>query len=387
MQDGRIKVGNRWLNPLALSAFHLIHYERTGNGAEVDSQLDEAERNGINVVVVFDVTSFQFRIHPDQPGWKEARATVCKKARDRNLWVWLKGTDFGKLGMTQTELRAYVGEKAEFCLATDNVIPELLNEAYNEQFSGMSEVDDPDLLELAKIFRQKAPGVAFCISSPADGDDVDASAEMLERHKRIAALCDIHNQHNSRKEDPARWSREVDHMKGMIDIRALIGDNALLLIEPKGCASVRDVPIGGGKTYRRFGEEDSERIAAQLFVGMMIGGVCYHRIKEQDPGTPNIEACLVAAKIPCSPDFKFYNAGTGGNSPIGQFTGYEKVRCLSNGREAWVCGYGRDLQNATLEWRLGFQPEEPFQYRTPPQSDDERRERGECHLIRATRPT
>lgn len=352
VERGRFRSGDRWWPAVGLSAFHLVHYERVGDVGQVESQLDLAASSGCTFVRVFDITTFLYDVHPRHAGHWDALARVCERAAQRGLYVWLSGTDFARTIPAQHDRLAYVRDKARFCREHDNTICEIVNEAW--QFGGFSEVDDPRLLELGDIWREYAPLVPYALSSPADGDSVDASEEMLERQKRIAPHVDILNQHPSRKEDPSRWSREVDHIKAMDDIRKRVKPHqpALVLVEPKGCASRRDVPLPNGGTYRRFGPEDADRIRAMLLVGAMVGGIAYHRIPEQDPGTPAIEACRIAARIPCSPDFRFSNAGTPG-APVGRFSGFEKVRCLSDGSEHWVVGYGQHGRPTDVEWRVG----------------------------------
>ena len=64
-----------------------------------------------------------------------------------------------------------------------------------------------------------------------------------------------------------------------------------------------------------------------------------------------------AADIPHGPEWQFINAAIGG-SPVVGYDGFEKVRPMTNGPEAWACAYG--LSKGTIRWADGFRPEKVY---------------------------
>jgi hypothetical protein len=336
-----------------ISEFSGAHLCRTGNAGEFERRLDRAAAARRNGARVFLMARNLFDLSPMQPGYWDAATRAVDLAAARGLYTETCLFPDAQMVMPSADdRRALVTDYGAWCRAHVSVLPSLANEA---GANGWDSVTDPALLELADRFADAYGSRDFLIG---DVPDVvtDGQEPLRGRLLTLAARSSVLSVHDDRAEDAARFARWVDHLKGLAEYRDAVKGCALYHGEPMGMASVRDVPIGNGKTYRRENRAEA-LVAATCIAAITQTGFCTHYISEQDDTVPGLMESAIAADIPQGPDWRFINAAIGG-SPVTGFSGWEKVRPSTNGAEAWACAYG--LSKGTITWADGFIPEKVF---------------------------
>lgn len=357
MIDGRFSNAAGFLGIRAISEFDAIHRIRVGDVADVERRFDRAAAARRNVVRVFMMARNLFDLSPSQQGYWEAAAKCVELAAARGLYVEpCLFPDAQHVLPDAGDRRALVQRFAAFCREHVSVIPQLANEP---SFNGFSGATDPALLDLAEAFAAAYGSRDFSIGDPPDVVESESGGEPLGGFLEVlAGRSNILVLHGDRAEDPGRFGRWIDHLKGFTDFRSrsALRGRALWHDEPMGVAGMRDVPIVGGRMYRR--EHRAEALVAAACCSAIFQiGFTTHYISAQNDTIPGLEESAIAADIPQGPDWRFINAAIAG-SPVVGFSGFEKVRPSTNGRDAWACAYGH--QKGSIEWAPGFQPVRVF---------------------------
>jgi hypothetical protein len=349
--DGRFANNAGFLGLRFVSEFSAAHLCRTGNEGEIVRRFDRnaaARRNGVRWLMM---ARNLFDLAPSQPGYWEAQSRAVQLAAERGLYAEpCLFADAQMVMPNRDDRRALVRDYAGWCRAHVSVVPQLSNEPAQ---NGWIDVLDPTLLELADLFAEEYGSRDFSIGDPPDVVQAESGEPLAGRLVTLAARSRIIVIHGDRTEDSGRFARWVDHLKGFADFRDTVRGCALWHDEPMGMASVRDVPLGNGKFYRRENRGEA-LVAAACIAAVIQAGFTTHYISEQNDMVPGLAESAIAADIPQGPDWRFINAAISG-SPVTGFTGFEKVRPSTNGREAWACGYG--LTKGAITWADGFRPE------------------------------
>lgn len=354
--QGRFRNDDGFLGIHAISEFSAVWLVLNGREDELRRRLSRAASARRNVARVFMMASNLFSLSPFMPGYWTAVERAVMIAAEYGIYLELCLFADAQMVMPDAADRErQVQLFATYCAKRSSVIPQLCNEPNQ---NGFSDATDPALLTLADRFAQVYGSRDFSIGDPPDdveeatGEPLGGRLETLAQHSTMLVL------HDSRKEDPARFARWVDHLKGMHDFRSRssLRNVAFWHDEPMGMAGVRDVPLGNNRTYRREDRADA-LIAAACVAAVTQSGFTTHYISEQNDVIPGLEESAIAADIPQTPEWQFFNAGTGG-SPVTAFTGFEKVRPSTNGREAWAIAYGQ--QKGSISWASGYNPERVY---------------------------
>jgi hypothetical protein len=331
----------------AISEFSAAHLCRTNQESEFIRRLSRAHANGLNAIRVLSMADILFRLNPRQTGYWAALERVVRLSAERSMYVCLDAFADAQIVMPNVaEQRDFLTDWAAFVVAHTNVLPNLTNEARK---NGWSEADDPALLQLAAQFKSKAPGIAFSISDPLDGDTLEESAETTRILKMLAGLAPIAVLHPSRKEDITIWRRWLNHERGFAEVD--LGGCFKFVQEPMGAASTR-------QPGRRDNDPEAQ-LAGACIAAVCQMGYCYHYISEQDDAVPGLNLLHFANLIPQRAGMSPRNAGTAG-APVGAFTGFDKIRCCTDGREAWAVGYGPDVWDGRAEWLGNWRPIEVY---------------------------
>ena len=353
--DGRVANDAGFTGIYAISEFSAAHLCRTGHEGEIVRRFERAAAARRNVARFFMMARNLFDLAPSQPGYWDAQTRAVTLAAAHGLYAEpVLFADAQDVLPNPADRRALVKDYAAWCRAHVSVLPALTNEP---TYNGWSGATDPALLELADLFAAEYGSRDFVIGDPPDvttvegGDPLRGALVTLAGHSRLLSV------HDDRTEDASRFARWVDHLKGFGDFRDQVKGCALYHGEPMGMASVRDVPLANGRTYRREDRGDA-LVAATCIAAITQPGFCTRYISEQDDTIPGLEDSAIAADIPQTPDWRFINAALGG-SPVTGFTGFEKVRPSTNGSQAWACAYG--LQRGSITWARGFTPERVYQ--------------------------
>lgn len=354
---GRFANDRGFLGIHALSEFSAGYHVATNNDGEVVRRFERGVANRRNVARVLMMAANLFDLSPRRPGYWDAMAKMTELAASVGLYVEpCLFADAQTVLPARADRQALVRDYAAFCRAHVNVIPQLSNEP---EFNGFRGATDPELLDLAESFASVYGSRDFSIGDPKDFVESESGGEPLAGFlRKLATICNILQYHDDRGEDAGRFARWVDHLKGMDDQRGLVNSKtaAYWHDEPMGMAGVPDVPLGNGRSYHREARAEA-LVAACCVAAITQTGFTTHYISEQHDTVPGLEASAIAADIPQTPDWRFINAGIGG-SPVVSFSGFEKVRPSTNGRDAWACAYGK--QKGSLTWASGFQPERVF---------------------------
>jgi hypothetical protein len=361
--DGRLQTDRGWWNPLGLADFDLIHLARIGQRDTVLARLDAAERAHVGLVRVFASAKNLFHLTPDMAGFEDAWRFVLTEANARGIYVLLVVLpDATHLYPTEAEreriVRKVLGQVGP------GVVVQIQNEPWNGGHNGYRSADDPRLLRLAEITAQVLGHRDFIIGDVKDGDNVDASQETIEESKRLARVVNLIALHSSRKGGAnvgtdGRLRRHVDHLEGFFDVvsaaSSAVGRKVFgIHDEPIGYASQQFVPLPNGGRYEREWDPDvaiaagmTARLAGLLYV--------YHRIAQQDVGTPGLEQLgALIAQIPAGPECSYRNDSWTG-APSRGFTFNQKVRWWVCGDRAWGLAYGLDRMG-TINYVNGWRP-------------------------------
>lgn len=330
-----------------LSEFDLVHRVRTGDVADVTRRLDRAATNRRSVVRVFAMARNLFDLSPSQAGYDAALERVLSLAAERGIRVELVVFPDAQLVMSaEGDRRAFLERLARRYQADPRIIWQIANEP---QFNGWSGATDAKLLSLAELLKSVLGHADFIVGDPADGDDVDASAETAEQAKTLARYSNIAALHSSRKggaaPDGERLRRWVDHLEGYYDViaeaRKANGNLACVHDEPMGAASVRQVPLPTGKTYERE-PNPVVHLAAAATAAMIGCGYTYHYISTQNDGVPGLD--LIAQTVtrwPVDASWSYRNDTWSGSATHGFTWRGGKVRTWTNGPHAAVLAYGQ----------------------------------------------
>lgn len=333
IEQGRYLAVDHWIVPRFMSCFLAIWLFQTGQLYELRRQLQRAKDarcNGIRIFGMLDWPAVKFSPR-DETYWT-ALTTVVDEAATYGLYVsWCFFCDAQRIVPNTDERRNWADAAGSFLTSHSTVFFRLANEARK---NGWGEADDPELLALARHVKAVSPQTIVSVSDPIDPDRKEDVAQYNERQRRIATVADHLVVHPSRMDDHAEWARWVNHLKNLSDTQALI-EKQTWADEPMGMASQR---IEGRRDNRA-----TAHIAAQL-VGAMVGGYTVMHRSDEDDATPGLMEGAIAADIPGSPDYKFYNAGTPG-APVGAFNGYDKIRCMWNGQHGYAVGHGWQMGN------------------------------------------
>lgn len=339
IEQRRYRAGDRWIVPRFGTEFDAVWLVLNGQLPELQRRLDRwevARMNGIRFAGMLDwrhADQSPYRVFsPRDAGYWEATDTVCAELAKRRMWPeWAFFCDAQRIVPDPGERRLWSDAAASKCSQNPHWIFQGANEARK---NGWSEADDSALLDLVRHVKVVSPQTLVSVSDPIDPDDPAQVATYNDRQRRIRAVANYLVVHPSRMVDHSRWARWIEHLKGAADTADLM-DTPVWHDEPTGMSSVW--------VHERRDNRVTAHVAAQL-VGAMTGGyTVLHRADEND-GTPGLLEGAIAADIPGSPDYKFYNAGTPG-APVGSFNGYDKVRCLWNGRDGYAVGFGHQMGN------------------------------------------
>jgi hypothetical protein len=347
--DGRLQTDRGWWNPLGLADFDLIHLARIGQRATVLERLDKAEVAKVGVVRVFASAKNLFHLTPDMAGFEEAWRFVQTEANARGIYVLLCVLpDAAHLYPTEAERERIL--RKVLAQIGPGVIVQLQNEPWNSH-NGYSSAADLKLLQLATIAAQVLGHRDFIIGDPKDGDDLDASAETVAEAKVLARHSNILALHSSRKGGAnvgadGRLRRWVDHLEGFFDVVSAASSSVGRKVfgvhdEAMGHASIQFVPLPNGGRYEREWDPDvaiaagmTARLSGLLYV--------YHRIAQQNDGTPGLEQLgALIAQIPAGPECSYRNDSWTG-APSRGFSWNQKVRHWVCGNRAWTLAYGLD---------------------------------------------
>lgn len=347
--DGRLQTDRGWWNPLGLADFDLVHLARTGRRAIVLERLDKAEAAKVGVVRVFASAKNLFHLTPDMAGFEDAWRFVQTEANARGIYVLLVILpDAAHLYPSEAERERIL--RKVLAQIGPGVIVQLQNEPWNSH-NGYGSADDPKLLRLAGITAQILGHRDFIIGDPKDGDNLDASAETIAEAKVLARHSNLLALHSSRKGGAnvgadGRLRRWVDHLEGFFDVVSAASTSAGRKVfgvhdEAMGHAAIQFVPLPNGGRYEREWDPDvaiaagmTARLSGLLYV--------YHRIAQQNDGTPGLEQLgALIAQIPAGPECSYRNDSWTG-APSRGFTWNQKVRWYVCGNRAWGLAYGLD---------------------------------------------
>lgn len=357
----RFQTDAGWWAWRGVSDLAAMGYILSGREGEVWKRFDayaRARRTIVRVLGMLGAPPWQaagLAFSPRTPGYADARARLVAEANRRGLYVeWCLFADAQIVVPDAGERRRWLEEFGRFCQGQPGIVPQLVNEAFQ---NGWQEADDEDLLELADVFAGIVGHRDFSISDPVDGDNPDASAETTARIIRTARHANIVVLHPDRRFaiGDKRWRRWVDHLEGMFDVTPGLGPNVAYVI---------DEPIGAAPAAipgRRDNDPDAF-IAAQFVAACCGFGLNYHKIDseiavEQLPGF--YEAAAVLAQVPCAPEWQYRNDSWPGAPTAGiRWSGQEgKLRSLVAGDRAWTVAYGgTDADFASITWRPGWTP-------------------------------
>jgi len=360
-ERGRFRNDAGFLLLKAISEFSFVHLCRTGRQDEVRRRLAVGQKGGCNAARIFLRAVNLFDLHDGLPGYWEAIDEAVALCNAGGFYAILViGVDMN--GMSTERRRAFFAAVRARYAKHAGVLPALSNEAYQNGWSGAL---DPFLLEEARLWAEAAGHRDFIIGDARDGDDPDASAETIAETRRLATHANILVIHDSRKGGAApesggegRLRRHIDHTEGFFDVMVearRVNPNAAGFHEERmGHASQRWVPIPGRNPYEREFDADCA-VAAALTAHMTGTGDCYHRISEQDDGTPGLEAIgRLLTDMPSDPSWSYRNDSWAGSATSGFTWKGGKVRTWTNGVDAYVLAYGQ--QKGTVTWANGFRP-------------------------------
>lgn len=345
MENGRFRTDAGWIVPRCYSVFHALALVRDGNLPELRRLLDRAQAARCNMVRIFGGWHFiggglaPFTMtDPNWFGWMDV---VLQEAAARGLYVALSYFCDAQVLVPDANQRIVLFEQlAGWALGKPTLLVMAANEARK---NGWHEADDPALLDLVRRFRVINGTTLLGASDPLDaGQEGNSASEYNARQETIHrnSPVDYLLVHPHRK-DRYDW---VSHLYGAAQTPGAVGFHGICWIEePMGGAS-RDVP----------GRRDGSAIAhiAAACVGAMVGAYTYMHRQLEDDIAPGLEESGIAAEIPGSPDYKFYNATLPG-SPVTTFTEFDKCRTCSNGSDGWAVAYGEREGSITLAsgWR------------------------------------
>lgn len=357
-ENGRFKNDAGWFAWHGISQFSAIHLVRTGQEGEFLRQRNQAIAGRRTVARVLARAVNLFDLNHTQPGYYDAV--------DHAVALNAEGGMYTELCVFPDAQSLSYNERREFLstlLLRFGTRPEIIWQLTNEgRQNGFTGTDDPDLLSLAAMLEARLGHRDFSIDDPPDGDTMDASAETIAALKRLAGRSNILVMHPSRKggatPEPERLRRWVDHLTGFHDAlsqcRQINSNVCGVLDEPMGHASQQWVPLPGGKTYER--ECDADVALAAAAAGQFAGwGYDYHRIAEQDDGTPGLD--LIGAHlsdIPIDPSWHYLNDSWADSPTHGTTWTGGKCRTWTNGQRAFVIVYG--LTKGDVTWANGFAP-------------------------------
>lgn len=345
VEQGRYRTDERWIRPYGYTCLSLPHYVKT-NGAEAIRLLDRAEAARRNYVRAaanlawgrFGGAFTGMTYSVDDPSqWDILDATV-RMAATRSLYTRIPF--FCDLQYFPNADRwRWVREFAAFCRARPTVWAQLSNEPWK---NGFTSVTDPELLALAREFKRLAPNTLLSIGDPPDVDGYSDLQQVL-----LEAGADELMIHGSRlmTGDRFRW---VNHLKNFEESRKEY--------LPKRPGLVHDEKMGGASIFDS-GRRDNSVVAhvAAAFVALAVGGDNYmHRVEEND-GVPGLFESAPLADMPGGPEYRFLNDKEG-DAPSQGFTGYTKIRWLSNGQDAWGVAYGVPMEDErrSVRWGAGW---------------------------------
>lgn len=369
---GRLRVIDRrftddadWWAWRGISDFAAPAYVLRGRERELVERLDVYMRAGRTIVRMFGMLGapiWQQRgvaFSPRDAGYWDAidRAVALANARDLrvNLCAF---ADAQIVVPDANERRRWLRQFAEYVSATPGAVLQIANEP---AFNGWSEADDPGLVELATIAVEILGHRDLSIGDPLDGDDPEASAQTVERLITLSRLANIGVLHSSRKEDPSRYRRWVDHLEGIVDVMPQLAP---------GTTIVHDEPMGAGPFQPEKRDDDPDAfVGAEFTAACCELGYTYHWIPEEaaEGGLrvhqlPGLEALgTILHDVPASPDWTYRNdswagAPTDGITWIGR---PGKVRNLVRGMQAWTVAYG-EADFDSVQWRPGWTPREIY---------------------------
>lgn len=333
VEQGRFRAGARWIVPRFYSVFHAPALVRDGRIDELRRLYDRAAAARCNGVRLFGNWYFGgFGLAPysvkDADWYAWARVAVDEAAA-RGLYVKMTyGTDWQVLVPDPAERIRLVERFAHWTTTEPTLTVAIANEARK---NGWWEADDPSLLDLVRRFKAINPttplGASDPLDSGAEGQDNDAYNAMQRAIARSGVDFLLVHPHRKPRFD---W---VNHLYGAAQTPAAVGFPGICWIEE---------PMGGSSVDRP-GYRDRSMVAhvAAACVGAMVGAYTYmHRPLEND-GCPGLLESAIAADIPGSPDYRFYNSSHAG-SPVASFSGFAggKCRTISNGSDGWAVAYG-----------------------------------------------
>lgn len=290
---------------------------------------------------------------PSHPKYEWMREEIVSEANARGIYVnWCLFADAQIVVPDHNDRKTLVREFAAFCREHPGVIPGIANEAFK---NGWTSAVDPALIELAALFAEDVGHSDFSISDPGDGTDQDSSADTtaqlvtLSQHSNIVVL------HPNRDYGTdQRWRRWCDHLEGMTDVMGQLAHGVAYQVEEPIGAAPQDIP------GRR--DSDPDALAAGPFISALcgFGGYTYHKIDSEiavDALPGFYEPADVLARIPCSPDWRYFNDGWAGSPTEGiTWVGKEgKMRHLVRGNQAWSIAYG-EADYDSVKWRTGWVP-------------------------------
>ena len=338
-----------------MSEFSYVHQIRIGNEGEVFRRLGVDARGGARVVRVFLRAVNLFDLNDEQPGYWEAVDRCLELCNAAGFYVnFVIFCD--AQNMTKEQKRAFLDKVLARYNTHPGIIWALANEWYQNGFSSYTE-----LFEFADVMASVLGHRDFIISDARDGDDPDASEETKEETDEIANHCNIVVLHSSRKggatPEPSRLRRWVDHLEGFYDVLQHVGGGVFgYHEEPMGHASQQWVPLPNGKTYER--EYNLDCAIAGAFTSLCAElAYCYHRVSEQDDGTPGLDIIgdvLNKINFTFDPAFRYLNDSWPGSPSRGFTWRGGKVRHLVNGVEGITLAYGSE--KGTVSWANGYAP-------------------------------
>ena len=351
VEAARLRAGSAWVHWQGISEFSAIHLCRTGQESELIRRLDRAaaaKRNGIRVLMMKAPQTNStpawnaFDLSPTMPGYRDAFDRTVTLASERGLYLETVLFADAQIVMPDPNARrAYTAMAAEWCRQYPTVLPQIANEPYK---NGWDSSTDPALLQLAAMFEADY-GRPFSIGDPPDVvTDPPTGNPLHDDLAKLAGQSSVLVLHPDRSSS-GQWARWVDHLKGFEEVY----DN------PHGDYRIHDETMGAASVTT--GSRDSRpdaHLAASLVCAVMGIGFTYHYVSETDDSTPGLDLCALQAKIPASPNFRFYNANPSG-PVVTTFSGPDKVRCCSDGAGAWAVAYGYP-GDWKINWMEGWKP-------------------------------
>ncbi len=350
VSQGRFLNDAGWLGIRCLTEFSGPFCCISGNEDDLQRRLDRAVSSRRNAVRYLLMAEHLFQFRPNMIGYWAAIDRATALAHDRGLYVEAcLFADAQIVLPNHADRKALTRDYAHWCKARPEAIPQLSNEPFKNGWTGAT---DPKLLELADIFNGIYRSDAFSIGDPQDIVESEANGEPLRGQLNLLAhSSDILVLHGDRTVDPSRYARWVDHLKGFTDFR---NDPQI-----RDCGLWHDEPMGMAEHFiaGRRDNRPEALVAAACCSAIFQVAFTTHYISEQDDAIPGLMESSIAADIPHGPSWRFINAAIGG-SPVVGFDGFEKVRPMTNGQEAWACAYGHN--KGTIHWADGFRPEQVF---------------------------